>query len=88
MKKNHLLRQCIVCRAMKERSELIRIVKNEDGIFVDSDGKAGGRGAWICNADACKELFVKKRALDRPFHCRVPEERYAELSTILRSLNG
>ena len=34
----------------KNKSELVRIVKQNDGkIFVDKTGKANGRGAYIWN---------------------------------------
>ena len=40
------LRMCIVCRNMKTKPELIRVVKNKDGeVFIDKTFKANGRGA-------------------------------------------
>ena len=48
------MRMCIACREMKPKQEMTRVVKNADGeIFADPTGKAAGRGAYICSAEAC-----------------------------------
>ena len=68
-------RMCIVCRQMKTKDELVRIVKNNASeIFVDKTFKAQGRGAYICKNDTCREKLVKTRALDRAFKCTVGNE--------------
>ena len=39
-------RQCIGCGQMKDKKELIRILKTQDGsIVIDAMGKKNGRGA-------------------------------------------
>lgn len=49
MAKKVPLRQCLGCREMMPKSELIRIVRSNDGQFaVDATGKLNGRGAYIC----------------------------------------
>ena len=53
-KKSVPMRTCIACREMKPKKEMLRVVKNADGdISVDVTGKSQGRGAYICNGDAC-----------------------------------
>ncbi|MCH5153449.1 MAG: YlxR family protein [Clostridiales bacterium] len=49
-------RMCVVCRQMKPKAELIRIVNSEDGVTVDKTGKLGGRGVYLCK---CKECITK-----------------------------
>ncbi|MBQ6728047.1 MAG: YlxR family protein, partial [Clostridia bacterium] len=49
MEKKIPMRTCIACRAIKPKKELIRIVKAEDGIFLDRTGRKNGRGAYICD---------------------------------------
>ena len=40
------LRMCIACRELKEKREMLRVVKNGEGkIFLDFSSKAAGRGA-------------------------------------------
>ena len=39
MEKKVPMRTCIACKTVKPKRELIRIVKNESGIFLDRTGK-------------------------------------------------
>ena len=40
------MRQCLGCREMKPKKELIRVVRSPEGqIDLDFKGKANGRGA-------------------------------------------
>lgn len=68
-------RQCVGCREMKEKLELIRVVKSPEGeISLDFRGKKPGRGAYLCpNAD-CLKKARKSRALERAFASPVPSE--------------
>lgn len=75
MQKKIPLRMCVSCREMKDKKELIRIVKNkENQIFVDPTFKANGRGAYLCNNIDCLEKGVKTKALNRAFKCEINEE--------------
>ena len=81
MPKKIPMRQCLGCREMKPKKELIRVVRAPDGseITLDFKGKAPGRGAYVCpNAD-CLNKAVKARALERAFSARIPAEVYARL---------
>lgn len=74
------LRMCIVCKEMKPKKELIRVVKSADGtIGLDTTGKANGRGAYICNSDECMAKLVKTKALSRTFKENVSSEVYQGL---------
>lgn len=74
------LRMCIVCKEMKPKKELIRVVKSVDGtIGLDTTGKANGRGAYICNSDECMAKLVKTKALSRTFKENVSSEVYQGL---------
>jgi len=74
------LRMCIACRELKEKREMLRIVKSPEGrIFLDFSSKASGRGAYICdNADCIKKL-KKQRLLNKVFSCSVEEEVYSAI---------
>ena len=78
------LRTCVVTKEKFEKKDLIRIVKNnEDKVFVDTTGKANGRGAYIK-----KDLEVLKKAksskvLDRHLEITIPDEIYEELKNII-----
>ena len=48
MPKKIPLRQCLGCREMKPKGELIRVVRAPDGaISLDFRGKKPGRGAYL-----------------------------------------
>lgn len=64
------LRMCVVCREMKPKKDLIRVVSNGDGqIVLDETGKMNGRGAYVCKGDCVSSLEKRKsfeRALNNP----------------------
>ena len=78
-------RQCLGCREMKNKKEMIRIVHNEAGeFFLDATGKKPGRGAYICPNIECLEKAQKSKGLDRSFKKTVPKEVYEQLAEQLR----
>lgn len=80
MKKKIVLRKCIVTRLQLPKNELLRIVKNKDGlIFIDLSGKANGRGAYLQKKIEVINLAKKRDALARVFECKVEESLYQEL---------
>ena len=75
------LRTCIACRQEKEKREMLRIVRNAQGqILLDFSGKLPGRGAYICNGEACIKKLRKQRLLHKTFSQEVPEEVYARIA--------
>ena len=71
------MRMCIACREMKPKKELLRIVKNAQGeISVDVSGKAAGRGAYICTAEACQKKLNDKKLLNKAFSADVSASVY------------
>ncbi len=79
MEKKVPLRLCIGCGEMKNKKEMIRIVKNEAGIFLDKTGRKNGRGAYLCNSASCLEKAFKSRGLERSFKQAVSKEVYEQL---------
>ena len=72
------LRMCISCRELKEKRNLLRIVKNAEGkIFLDYSSKASGRGAYICDNPDCIKRLKQKRLLNKTFSCEVDDGIYA-----------
>ena len=73
-------RQCVGCREMKEKRELIRVVKSPGGdVSLDFRGKKPGRGAYVCPDAACLKKARKSRALERAFSAAIPPEVYDAL---------
>ena len=82
MQKKIPMRQCLGCREMKPKRELIRVVRSpEGGVSLDFRGKAPGRGAYICPKAECLKKAMKARALERAFSAQIPDEVYEKLQT-------
>lgn len=81
MQKKIPMRQCLGCREMKPKKELIRVVRSPEGdISLDFKGKAPGRGAYICPDAQCLKKAVRARALEKAFSTQIPEEVYEKLN--------
>ncbi len=79
------LRQCIGCGQMKDKRELIRIIKTPEGETVlDATGKKNGRGAYICPDSQCLSKVIKTKGLDRSFKMSIPDEAYGALKEELK----
>ena len=82
--KNIPQRTCIGCNSKKNKNELIRIVKNKDGIIrIDRTGKAQGRGAYICDSIECLEKAIKSKKLERTFETKISEDVYENLRGVI-----
>lgn len=81
MKKRKIpLRKCVGCGEQKPKKELVRIVRNKEGVVsVDLTGKANGRGAYICRNIDCLEKAVKGKKLNRALEIDIPQEVYIKL---------
>lgn len=82
MEKKIPMRQCLGCREMKPKKELIRVVRSPEGeISLDFKGKASGRGAYVCPDPRCLRKAIKARALERAFSAQIPQEIYERLES-------
>lgn len=80
MPKKIPMRQCLGCREMKPKRELVRVVRSpEGGISVDLRGKAPGRGAYVCRDPECLKKALRSHALDRSLEVTIPQEVYDAL---------
>ncbi len=78
--KKHPQRQCVGCREMKDKRELIRVVKSPEGeLSLDFKGRKPGRGAYVCPDPECLRRARKSRALERAFEQAVTPELYDAL---------
>ena len=80
MQKKIPMRQCLGCREMKPKKELIRVVRSQEGtVSLDFKGKAPGRGAYVCPDAACLKKAIKSKAFERAFSASIPPEIYEAL---------
>ncbi len=84
---NNPQRTCIACKSVKDKKELIRIVRTkEDEIELDMTGRKNGRGAYICKDIKCFESLKKSRGLDRSFKSQISPLIYDKLTDELKLL--
>ena len=75
------MRQCLGCREMFPKRELIRVVRSPEGeITLDFKGKAPGRGAYLCPSAACLAKARKAKRLERTFEVPIPDGIYERLT--------
>ncbi len=74
------LRMCIACRELKQKREMLRVVKNAEGkVFIDFSSKASGRGAYICDNAECIKKLKKQKLLNRVFSCEIEQSVYTAI---------
>ena len=84
MPKKIPMRQCLGCREMKPKRELLRVVRSPEGeVAFDARGKLTGRGAYVCPNPDCFKKAVKTRALDRALEVKIPDEVMERLAGLL-----
>lgn len=72
--KNKPIRTCIGCRQEHNKSDMLRIVKNNDDVKIDFSGKLNGRGAYLCKNVECLNKAIKNKKLDVALKMEVGED--------------
>jgi predicted RNA-binding protein YlxR (DUF448 family) len=68
-------RSCIICRQVRSKRELLRLVYVPDtGVQIDTTGKAPGRGAYLCGDPACWEKAARGDALSKALRVTLSEQ--------------
>lgn len=81
------LRMCIACRQMKDKSQLLRVVKTPNKEFkLDINGKLDGRGAYVCKDQVCILKLKKSKLLNRAFKQDIKQEIYNEIEDSFKKL--
>ena len=87
MNKKIPLRQCVGCREMKEKKNLIRVVKTPAGEYLlDATGKANGRGAYLCKDEECLNRAISGHGLEKSFHEAISKEVYDALKAEFKTI--
>ncbi|MBR6522701.1 MAG: YlxR family protein [Oscillospiraceae bacterium] len=78
------MRQCMGCREMKPKKELIRVVRSPEGsVALDFKGKVPGRGAYLCPDLQCLKKARKSGSIGRVLEVEIPAEIYDEMETVM-----
>ena len=77
-------RRCIGCMQSYPKKDLLRIASDpEKGIFFDVNGRAPGRGCYICRKSECLALALKKNAVSRNLKIHAGREECEKLVPLL-----
>lgn len=88
MPKKIPMRQCLGCREMKPKKELIRVVKSPEGDLPGLQGEEAGPGAYVCPNPECLKKARKARALERAFSAPMPDGVYDALEAQMQAGDG
>ncbi len=86
--KSQPTRMCIACRTMREKRSLIRIVRKPDSvIMLDQTGKVAGRGAYLCNNEACFKKAIKTKSLEKALKASIGDIVVEQLKSQIINLS-
>ncbi len=81
------MRQCVGCARMKEKKEMIRVIKTpEEEIMLDITGRKNGRGAYLCADPECLRKARKSKGLERSLKAVIPDAVYDSLEKEMSTL--
>ncbi len=79
------MRSCVVTNERLPKNELLRIVRNQDGLVVpDLTGKVNGRGAYIKKDLEVLEKARKSKVLERHLECQIDDTVYEEIAKLIK----
>lgn len=76
------MRTCVVTHEKCEKKDLLRVVRNNEGVvFVDDTLKANGRGAYLKKDKEVIEKARTTKVLERHLDIKIDDIIYDELLT-------
>lgn len=73
-------RTCIACSKSLAKSDLVRVVRSpQREIRLDANGKAPGRGAYVCLDAACFKKARDKRLFEGKLRTKLSAEDYENI---------
>lgn len=82
------MRKCVGCQQMKNKKELLRVLKTADDEFIlDATGRKNGRGAYLCFSKECLQKAIQSKGLERSFKQSIPKEVYEKLEKELDEID-
>ncbi len=74
------MRTCVITHEKLEKKDLFRVVRNNEGqVFVDENGRANGRGAYLKKDKDVIEKARKSKALESHLEVKIEDSIYDEL---------
>ncbi len=83
------MRMCVGCREMKEKRDLIRVVRTPEGeVALDATGKKSGRGAYVCRQAECLRRAIRQKQLERQLEITLTTEITEALTAEMERLTA
>ncbi|WP_246939831.1 RNase P modulator RnpM [Bacillus pinisoli] len=80
------LRKCVASQEMKDKKELIRIVRSKEGdVSIDLTGKKAGRGAYVSKDRDIILQAKKKNTLASQLKTKINDSIYEELLALVEA---
>ena len=77
-------RRCMACNTVRNKYELIRIVRMPNGeILIDKKGKLNGRGAYICKDISCLEKVIKNNRIGKVLNINIDNKIYEDIRGVI-----
>ena len=71
MNQRPILRRCVACRQLLDRSHLWRVIRDhKDGVLLDA---GMGRSAYLCPTEICLDDARRRKRLQKALRCQVPD---------------
>ncbi len=88
MKQNKkFLRQCAICKEIKNKSDLIRLTKDYKTMktYINQNSKIQGRSVYICKNSICLEKALKNKKIESFLNLKADENIKEELYNLLKN---
>ena len=73
-------RMCVGCQEMKNKRELVRVVRTPEGeVLIDRTGKKSGRGAYVCLNLECVGKARKEKRLEKALEKAIGDDLYRDI---------
>ena len=83
------LRKCTGCQEMKQKKDMMRVLKTAEGqIVLDTTGRKNGRGAYLCPSSDCLAKAIRQKGLERSFKQAIPQDVYEMLDREMREIES
>lgn len=79
-------RTCIACRKVAGKRSLLRLVRTEQGVEVDTTGKLAGRGAYLHPYQSCWQAVMRGGRIEQALRTRLSEENRQALLAYMATL--
>ena len=79
-------RTCIACRKVAGKRSLLRLVRTETGVEIDTTGKLPGRGAYLHPYQVCWQAVLRGGRIEQALRTKLNEENRQALLAYMATL--